>query len=61
MSFQDLGAGPSRVPANRGAGGDGTHRLAASIFQLKTAVNTYQKDVNTLGTPKDTPKLREKL
>ncbi|GAQ81536.1 Syntaxin/epimorphin family [Klebsormidium nitens] len=61
MSFQDLGAGPARGPANRGPSGDGTQRLAASIFQLKTAVNTYQKDVNTLGTPKDTPKLREKL
>ncbi|MBA0806001.1 hypothetical protein Gohar_005478, partial [Gossypium harknessii] len=31
------------------------------IFQINTAVSTFQRLVNTLGTPKDTPELRERL
>ncbi|CAA0843264.1 Syntaxin-22 [Striga hermonthica] len=63
MSFQDLEAG-------RGAGSrrgfvngkqDPTQAVASGIFQITTAVSTFQRLVNALGTPKDTPELREKL
>ncbi|WVZ23819.1 hypothetical protein V8G54_002363 [Vigna mungo] len=40
---------------------DPTQAVAAGIFQINTAVSTFQRLVNTLGTPKDTPELREKL
>ncbi|MCD7471227.1 SNAP receptor [Datura stramonium] len=35
--------------------------MASGIFQINTAVSMFQRLVNTLGTPKDTPELREKL
>ncbi|KAJ6795737.1 syntaxin-22-like [Iris pallida] len=59
MSFQDLESG-------RGGGGGGGRRdpsqeLAAGIFRITTAVNTFQRLVNTIGTPKDTPDLHERL
>ncbi|KAI3687614.1 hypothetical protein L1987_81314 [Smallanthus sonchifolius] len=66
MSFQDLEAGR---PLNSKRGGytngfkqqDPTQAIASGIFQINTAVSTFQRLVNTLGTPKDTPELREKL
>nr|KJB51616.1 hypothetical protein B456_008G224800 [Gossypium raimondii] len=63
MSFQDLEAGRplgSRQNLNNGKQ-DATQAVASGIFQINTAVSTFQRLVNTLGTPKDTPELREKL
>ncbi|PPS01074.1 hypothetical protein GOBAR_AA19578 [Gossypium barbadense] len=63
MSFQDLEAGrplASRQNLNNGKQ-DATQAVASGIFQINTAVSTFQRLVNTLGTPKDTPELREKL
>ncbi|CAM8999913.1 unnamed protein product [Rhodiola kirilowii] len=63
MSFQDLESG--RPFANRrqliNPKQEPTQAVASGIFQINTAVSTFQRLVNTLGTPKDTPELREKL
>ncbi|KAB1221525.1 Syntaxin-22 [Morella rubra] len=63
MSFQDLEAGrPLASRRDRPIGKqDSTQAIASGIFQINTAVSTFQRLVNTLGTPKDTPELREKL
>lgn len=62
MSFQDLEAGrPRRGGHAKGRQQDPTQSIASGIFQINTAVSTFQRLVNTLGTPKDTPELREKL
>ena len=64
MSFQDLEAGKGRSRKINGGGGgrqDSTQAVASGIFQINTGVSTFQRLVNTLGTPKDTPELREKL
>ncbi|KAF7829200.1 syntaxin-22 [Senna tora] len=63
MSFQDIEAGrpfASRRDLINGKQ-DPTQAVASGIFQINTAVSTFQRLVNTLGTPKDTPELREKL
>ncbi|KAJ9549599.1 hypothetical protein OSB04_022142, partial [Centaurea solstitialis] len=68
MSFQDIEAGRP-LNSRRGGGGlnngmrkqDPTQAVASGIFQINTAVSTFQRLVNTLGTPKDTPELRDKL
>ena len=63
MSFQDIEAGRpfgSRRGLMNGKQ-DPTQAVAAGIFQINTAVSTFQRLVNTLGTPKDTLDLREKL
>nr|XP_043639886.1 syntaxin-22-like [Erigeron canadensis] len=63
MSFQDIEAG-----RNKNKGGvmrkklqDPTQAVASGIFQINTAVFTFQRLVNSLGTPKDTPQFRDKL
>ncbi|XP_042021800.1 syntaxin-22-like [Salvia splendens] len=63
MSFQDLEAGRGNGLQRGYANGkqDPTQAVASGIFQINTAVSTFQRLVNTLGTPKDTPDLREKL
>ncbi|KAK9120515.1 hypothetical protein Syun_018132 [Stephania yunnanensis] len=63
MSFQDLEAGRPLAPRRGYMNGkqDPTQAVAAGVFQINTAVSTFQRLVNTLGTPKDTPELREKL
>ncbi|XP_074270274.1 syntaxin-22-like [Silene latifolia] len=65
MSFQDLEAGVRRPLTSRNnlmnTKQDPTQTVASGIFQINTAVSTFQRLVNTLGTPKDTPQLREKL
>ncbi|RYR11429.1 hypothetical protein Ahy_B04g068954 isoform A [Arachis hypogaea] len=63
MSFQDIEAGRPFAPRRGHINGkqDPTQAVAAGIFQINTAVSTFQRLVNTLGTPKDTPELREKL
>lgn len=60
MSFQDLEGGRPQGSRLNGKQ-DATQAVASGIFQINTAVNTFQRLVNTLGTPKDTPELREKL
>ncbi|KAI3716737.1 hypothetical protein L1987_67830 [Smallanthus sonchifolius] len=59
MSFQDLEAGRGYTNGFRQQ--DPTQAIASGIFQINTAVSTFQRLVNILGTPKDTPELREKL
>ncbi|XVE65323.1 hypothetical protein DITRI_Ditri07aG0171800 [Diplodiscus trichospermus] len=63
MSFQDLEAGRPFASRQNLINGkqDATQAVASGIFQINTAVSTFQRLVNTLGTPKDTPELREKL
>ncbi|EOA17196.1 hypothetical protein CARUB_v10005467mg [Capsella rubella] len=66
MSFQDLEAGRGRSLASsrnniNGGRQDTTQAVAAGIFQITTSVSSFQRLVNTLGTPKDTPEFREKL
>lgn len=65
MSFQDLEAGRGRSRKTNGGGGggrqDSTQAVASGIFQINTGVSTFQRLVNTLGTPRDTPELRDKL
>lgn len=63
MSFQDLESGRPLGSGRFHTNGkqDPTQAVASGIFQINTAVSTFQRLVNTLGTPKDTPELREKL
>ncbi|XVF11083.1 hypothetical protein REPUB_Repub07fG0238900 [Reevesia pubescens] len=63
MSFQDLEAGRSLASRQNLINGkqDATQAVASGIFQINTVVSTFQRLVNTLGTPKDTPELRDKL
>ncbi|CAI0471071.1 unnamed protein product [Linum tenue] len=65
MSFQDLESGRTLGGVGRrdlrNGKQDATQAVASGIFQINTAVSTFQRLVNTLGTPKDTPELREKL
>ncbi|KAG5411382.1 hypothetical protein IGI04_007701 [Brassica rapa subsp. trilocularis] len=62
MSFQDLEAGRGRSRKINGGGRqDSTQAVASGIFQINTGVSTFQRLVNTLGTPRDTPELRDKL
>ncbi|GKU95793.1 hypothetical protein SLEP1_g9110 [Rubroshorea leprosula] len=63
MSFQDLEAGRPQASRQNQINGkqDATQAVASGIFQINTSVSTFQRLVNTLGTPKDTPELREKL
>lgn len=65
MSFQDLEAGRPLAASSRreliNGKQDATQAVASGIFQINTSVSTFQRLVNTLGTPKDTPELREKL
>ncbi|KAL6626498.1 hypothetical protein ACP70R_030224 [Stipagrostis hirtigluma subsp. patula] len=65
MSFQDLEAGHGGGRRNgraAGAGGGGASQaVATGVFKINTAVGTYQRLVNTLGTPKDTPDLRDRI
>lgn len=62
MSFQDLESGKGRSTRKiNGGRQDSTQAVASGIFQINTGVSTFQRLVNTLGTPKDTPELRDKL
>uniref|UniRef100_A0A0E0K434 t-SNARE coiled-coil homology domain-containing protein n=1 Tax=Oryza punctata TaxID=4537 RepID=A0A0E0K434_ORYPU len=57
MSFADLEAGAVRAP-RKARGPDATRAL---VFQITTAVASYRRLLNSLGTPKDTPALRDQL
>ncbi|KAJ4773031.1 Syntaxin related protein [Rhynchospora pubera] len=66
MSFQDLEAGRIQAAQRKRGGGTpsgqtASQAVAAGIFQINTSVSTFQRLVNSLGTPKDTPDLRERL
>ncbi|KAG8390508.1 hypothetical protein BUALT_Bualt01G0090700 [Buddleja alternifolia] len=64
MSFQDLELGHPTFPS-QGALKHNEHSpsraLAACIFRINTAVASYKRLVNNLGTPKDALDLRHKL
>ncbi|XP_066380243.1 syntaxin-22-like [Miscanthus floridulus] len=60
MSFADLEAGALRAPLERKARG-GSNDARALVFQITTAVASYRRLLNSLGTPKDTPTLRDNL
>ncbi|XP_073012003.1 syntaxin-22-like [Typha latifolia] len=62
MSFQDLERGRAVGPAIGGRReGGASQAVASGVFQITTTVATFQRLVNTLGTPKDTPDLRDRL
>ena len=62
MSFQDVEAnGDTKLPPVDKKQQGSSHALGAGIFQINSSVFNYKRLVNTLGTPKDTPELREKL
>ncbi|RWW04223.1 hypothetical protein GW17_00032563 [Ensete ventricosum] len=62
MSFQDLESGRPLTGRRDLANGrqDSTQAVAAGLFQITTAVRNFEYLVNTIGTPKDTPELRQK-
>ncbi|PWZ22999.1 Syntaxin-22 [Zea mays] len=60
MSFADLEAGALRAPLGRKARG-GPNDARALVFQITTAVASYRRLLNSLGTPKDTITLRDNL
>ncbi|KAL8160539.1 hypothetical protein V2J09_002076 [Rumex salicifolius] len=59
MSFEDLEAGKPLASVSKMQ--DPSQAVAAGVFQINTAVSTFQRLVNTLGTPRDTLDLRERL
>ncbi|KAK8593801.1 hypothetical protein V6N13_042627 [Hibiscus sabdariffa] len=75
MSFQDLEAGLVRPHRHNyfnsshqkprqdtaDASASASHSVAAGIFRLRTAILAFDRLVNSLGTPKDTLELRDKL
>ncbi|KAJ4721061.1 Syntaxin-22 like [Melia azedarach] len=71
MSFQDIEAGvrePSRISSfnprrkqQQNESQDPSQAVAAAVFQINTAVSSFYRLVNSLGTPKDTLELRDKL
>ncbi|RRT85308.1 hypothetical protein B296_00000493 [Ensete ventricosum] len=62
MSFQDLESGRPLTGRRDLANGrqDSTQAVAAGLFQITTAARNFECLVNTIGTPKDTPELRQK-
>lgn len=61
MSFQDLEAGRLRQPQQQRLQQDPSQAVASGIFRINTAVSSFSRLVNSLGTPKDTLELRDKL
>ncbi|XP_004493107.1 syntaxin-22-like [Cicer arietinum] len=58
MSFQDIQGG-SNPPSRRNQ--SPSQAIAAGIFQINTAVATFRRLVDSVGTVKDTPEHRQKL
>lgn len=58
MSFQDIQHG-SNPPSRRTQ--SPSQAVAAGIFQINTAVATFRRLVDSVGTVKDTPEHRQKL
>ena len=68
MSFEDLewgrtrpGQSPLALATKRREEDDSSQAVAAGVFRINTAVSAFYRLVNSLGTPKDTLELREKL
>lgn len=67
MSFEDLESGRlvarggKSTSSSNGRQQDPSRALASGVFQITTHVGAFQRLVNTIGTPKDTPELRDKL
>ncbi|KAG2708893.1 hypothetical protein I3760_05G213600 [Carya illinoinensis] len=61
MSFGDLEAGGQPRHQQRQQQQDHSQALASGIFQINTAVSSFSRLVNSLGTPKDTLELRDRL
>jgi syntaxin 7 len=63
MSFEDLESGRLLTSFNgsRKSLQEPSHAVASGVFQINTAVASFQRLVNSLGTPKDTIDLRQKL
>ncbi|KAH7288047.1 hypothetical protein KP509_31G009300 [Ceratopteris richardii] len=60
MSFQDVENGDGSI-ASSSSRQDSSQAIAAGIFQINTSLSTFKRYVNSIGTSKDTPELREKL
>ncbi|EFJ13868.1 hypothetical protein SELMODRAFT_121392 [Selaginella moellendorffii] len=64
MSYQDLDL-ERGYPARKGdvlnGGQDPSQAVASGVFQINTAVMSYTRLMNQLGTAKDTPELRTKM
>ncbi|XP_050222949.1 syntaxin-22-like [Mercurialis annua] len=60
MSFQDLEAGRPFLKSQQQPK-DSSQLVAAGIFQINTAIYSFNRLVSSLGTPKDTIEFREKL
>ncbi|KAK6936537.1 Target SNARE coiled-coil homology domain [Dillenia turbinata] len=58
MSFEDLESGRPMVARMNE---EPSQVVASGVFRINTAVSSFRRLVNTLGTPKDTLELREKL
>ncbi|OEL33156.1 Syntaxin-22 [Dichanthelium oligosanthes] len=61
MSFADLEAGALRAPLGGRKARGGANDARGLVFQITTAVASYRRLLNSLGTPKDTPILRDHL
>ncbi|KAH9322147.1 hypothetical protein KI387_016786, partial [Taxus chinensis] len=64
MSFADLETGRPLSKRRDSASmhlQNPSQAVAAGIFKINTAVSSFKRLVNDLGTPKDTPQLRDKL
>lgn len=63
MSYQDFDNGlPTRAPPRSvSSGAEASQALAAGVFHMNTQIASFRRLSNSLGTPKDTPQLREKL
>ncbi|KAK8944300.1 Syntaxin-22 [Platanthera zijinensis] len=63
MSFQDLESGSLTDGRKSLISGcqNTTPAVASGVLQINPAVATFQRFVNSLGTPKNTPELRQKL
>jgi len=58
MSFQDVQNSGGR---GKKAAASPSQAVAAGIFQINTAVSTFRRLVDAIGTAKDTPDHRQKL
>ncbi|OVA09718.1 Target SNARE coiled-coil domain [Macleaya cordata] len=62
MSFQDLeNGGRSSSSVRRSSSQNPSQAVAAGIFQINTAVSSFRRLVDVIGTSKDTPEHRQKL
>ena len=58
MSFQDVATEEGRSRRSERGESEG---VAAGIFKINTAVSSFYRLVNSLGTPKDTLQLRQNV